>query len=466
MDSLNIKTERLTITALSEEGEGIGRLEGMAVFVPGALPGETIECYLIEQKKNYARGKLMKLVEASPDRVTPPCPYFPECGGCQLQHLDYQAQLAAKRITVKDALERIGGFQGVEVPMTIGMITPLRYRNNGQYPIRKVNGQVRIGFFKAGSHEVLDVLDCLIQPEINARVVAALRQWIQARGVTVYNPGTQEGMLRHLLIRHSNVTGGLMVVLVVNGARLPEEMDLARHLTEAVPQIESIVVNKNQRPGSQVMGDRNRVIYGTDRIKGRIDGFEFGISPMSFFQVNTVQAEVLYSKAIEFAGLKGHETVFDVYSGIGTISLSLSRKAAKVYGIESVQPAVEDGIANARAAGVSHVEFIAGKAEEVMPRLYEEGIIPDVVVLDPPRKGCDPEVLRTLLEMGPEKIVYVSCKPSTLARDLKVLCGGMQAGEGKKEEERAAKYTLAAVQPVDMFGETGHVETVVLLVKR
>lgn len=457
MDDISMKPQQVTITALSEEGEGIGRLDGMAVFVPGALPGEIVECVLVEQKKNYAKGRLTQILAASPARVAPPCPYFPECGGCQLQHLDYPAQLEAKRVTVQDALERIGGFKGIEVPLTLGMDAPLRYRNNGQYPIRKVNGQVRVGFFKAGSHEVIDIKDCLIQPEINGRVVAALKTWIQETGVTTYNPKTQEGVLRHLMIRHSNITGGLMVVLVATVKAMHGEAALVARLVGAVPEIESLVLNTNTKPGSQVLGPQNKVLFGTERIYGEIDGFEFGISPLSFFQVNTAQTKVLYQKAIEFADLKGTETVFDVYSGIGTISLSLSRKARKVYGIESVRPAVEDAVENARRAGVAHVEFIAGKAEDVMPRLAEQGIRPDVVVLDPPRKGCEPEVLRTLLDMKPEKIVYVSCKPSTLARDLKILCGGGESGL----EEPA--YKLAAVQPVDLFGETGHVETCVLL---
>ena len=459
MEQSALNAEILTITALSEEGEGIGRLNGMAVFVPGALPGETVACYLTEQKKNFARGQLTQILVASEHRVTPPCPYFPQCGGCQLQHLDYGAQLEAKRVTVQDALERIGGFKGIQVPLTLGMETPYRYRNNGQYPIRKVNGQLKIGFFMAGSHEVIDVRDCLIQPEINGRVVEALRGWILEKGISVYNPRTEEGLLRHLMIRHSNVTGGLMVVVVAAAKGLPEEGALVAALRKAVPEIESILLNANPKAGSQVLGLHHRVLYGAERIMGEIDGFHFGISPLSFFQVNTAQTRVLYSKALEYADLKGHETVFDVYCGIGTISLSLSRKARQVYGIESVRPAVEDAMENAARAGVRHVEFICGKAEAVMPRLAAQGIRPEVVVLDPPRKGCESEVLRALLEMRPERIVYVSCKPSTLARDLKILCGGESGGEGSG----APVYTIQAVQPVDMFGGTGHVECVVLM---
>ncbi|SCZ79889.1 23S rRNA (uracil(1939)-C(5))-methyltransferase RlmD [Acidaminobacter hydrogenoformans] len=457
MDPISIKPETLMITALSEEGEGIGRLDGMAVFVPGVLPGETVECLLVEQKKNYARGRLTRVLTASPSRVSPPCPYFPECGGCQLQHLDYPGQLEAKRVTVQDALERIGGFKGVDVPLTLGMAEPFRYRNNGQYHIRRVNGRVRIGFFKAGTHEVIDIADCLIQPEINSRVVAVVRDWAESTGVSTYNPKTQEGILRHLMIRHSNVTGGLMVVLVATSKTLQGSDALVERLRGEVSGIESIVLNTNTKPGGQVLGPQNKVLYGNERILGELDGFHFGISPLSFFQVNTEQTRVLYQKAVEFAGLSGGETVFDVYSGIGTISLSLSRQAQKVYGIESVRPAVEDAVENAKRAGLDHVEFIAGRAEDVMPRLAEQGVRPDVVVLDPPRKGCEPEVLRTLLDMKPEKIVYVSCKPSTLARDLKVLCGGGESGL------EAAAYELVAVQPVDLFGGTGHVETCVLL---
>jgi 23S rRNA (uracil1939-C5)-methyltransferase len=344
----------------------------------------------------------------------------------------------------------------------------------------------------------VDVRDCLIQPEVNGVVIEAVRAWIRETGITVYNPRTQEGLMRHVVIRHSNVTGGLMVVLVANGTKLTVTSDpgrekavsvqdlLVQSLLKASDRIESIVVNTNTRMGSQVLGDRSKVIYGKEKILGRISEFEFGISPRSFFQVNTAQTEVLYGKAMAFAALTGTETVFDVYCGIGTISMFLSRHAEKVYGIESVQEAIEDAKKNATRSKVKNVEFLAGRAEVILPQLAEQGIFADVVVVDPPRKGCDPEVLTALLDLKPERIVYVSCKPATLARDLKILCGGEESGEeiGDSDEEKSGerlreengeklgekivercrgRYTLAAVQPVDMFGMTGHVETVVLL---
>lgn len=451
MNEFQITSQKLTITALSEEGDGIGRLDGLAVFIPGALPGETVEFEFVEKKKNYARGALVKILEPSDHRVVPPCPYVRECGGCQLQHLDYQAQLEAKRITVKDALERIGGFSDVDVPKTLGMTLPMRYRNNAQYPIRKTNGKLKIGFFKASSHDVVDIKDCLLQPKENAQLIESLRTWIHASGVSVYNPKTQEGLLRHLMIRHGNVTGGMMAVLVVNGKKLPDETDLISELLKYSPKLESIIINTNKKPGNQVLGNHSRVLYGKEKIKGRINGFTFGISPQSFFQVNTLQTEILYAKAIEFAALTGKETVFDVYSGIGTISLSLSKNAAKVYGIESISAAVADANENTKLAGVSHVEFITGLAENVMPALAKEGVHAEVILVDPPRKGCELPVLNAILDLKPERIVYVSCKPSTLARDLKILC------------QESSGYSLTAVQPVDMFGMTGHVETVVLL---
>jgi 23S rRNA (uracil1939-C5)-methyltransferase len=383
-----------------------------------------------------------------------------------------------------------------------------------------VGGQVQIGFFKANSHELVDVRDCLIQPEVNGVVIEAVRAWIRETGITVYNPRTHEGLMRHVVIRHSNVTGGLMVVLVANGTKLTVTPDAGREkavsvqdllvqsLLKASDRIESIVVNTNTRMGSQVLGDRSKVIYGKEKILGRINEFEFGISPRSFFQVNTAQTEVLYGKAMEFAALTGKETVFDVYCGIGTISMFLSRHAEKVYGIESVQEAIEDAKKNATRSKVKNVEFLAGRAEVILPQLAEQGIFADVVVVDPPRKGCDPEVLTALLDLKPERIVYVSCKPATLARDLKILCGGEESGEeiGDSDEEKSGerlreengeklgeksgeksgerlreengeklgekivercrgRYTLAAVQPVDMFGMTGHVETIILMTR-
>ncbi len=445
---------QVEITDLGESGEGIGRFEGMTIFVNGGIIGDTVKVKIQTVKKNYAMGKVVKMMKESPFRVEPACPYFRKCGGCQIMNMDYNlGQLGYKEKVVKDAIARIGGFTNVEVQPIIGMDNPLRYRNKGQYPVSAGKNGTEIGFFEKASHKVVDIQDCLLQNEKHKMINQVIRDFVSEFKLKIYDEKDHKGLLRHVMIRHSEALGGYMVVLVVNGLEIPKESILRDRLLEAVPEIKSLIFNENTTKGNRVLGFKNRVIAGSETIEDQIGKLKFEISPLSFFQVNPTQTEILYGKALEFADLKGEETVFDIYCGIGTISLFLAEKAKKVVGVEVIAESIEDAKANALRNGYDNCEFFTGKAEEVLPKLYEEGYKADVVVVDPPRKGCEPELLATILELSPEKIVYVSCKPSTLARDLKILCDG-------------GAYEVVKVQPVDQFPMTSHVECVVKLEKR
>lgn len=445
---------QVEITDLGESGEGIGRYEGMTIFVNGGIVGDTVKVKIQTVKKNYAMGKVVKMVKASAVRVEAPCPYFKRCGGCQIMNMDYsKGQLAYKEKVVKDAMERIGGFAGIKIETIIGMENPLRYRNKGQYPVAEGKNGTEIGFFEKASHKVVNIEDCLLQSERHQLINQIIRDFVSEFKIKIYDEKSHKGLLRHVMIRHSESLGGIMVVLVVNGPELPKESILRDRLLEGVPAIKSLILNENSSKGNRVLGFKNRVIAGAETIEDTIGKLKFEINPLSFFQVNPSQTEVLYGKALEFADLKGHETVFDIYCGIGTISLFLAERAKKVVGIEVVKESIEDAKANALRNGYNNCEFFVGKAEEVLPKLCEEGYKADVVVVDPPRKGCEPELLQTILDLSPEKIVYVSCKPSTLARDVKILC-------------ESGAYEVVMVQPVDQFPMTSHVECVVKLEKR
>lgn len=449
----------IEIIDLGDGGEGIGKYEGMTVFVEGAVIGDVVNAKIETVKKNYAIGKIVKMVRPSSLRVEPACPYFKKCGGCQIMNMDYErGQLVFKEKVVKDALERIGGFAGVNVEPIIGMNQPLRYRNKGQYPLQEGKREdgsygTKIGFYQKGSHDVVDLKDCLLQSESHVLVNQVIRDYVAKHKVTLYDERSHKGLLRHVMIRHSEASQEVMVVLVVNGGGLPQEPDLADMLKESVSGLKSLIINENKAKGNRVLGFNNRVIFGTETITDHIEKLKFEISPLSFFQVNPVQTAVLYGKALEYAALTGSENVVDIYCGIGTISLFLAQRAKKVVGVEMIEAAIDDAKANAIRNGFDNCEFHAGKAEEVIPKLYEAGLTADVVVVDPPRKGCEPEVLDTILKMNPERIVYVSCKPSTMARDVKILC-------------ESGQYQISKVQPVDQFGMTVHVECVVKLERR
>ncbi|HOS70609.1 MAG TPA: 23S rRNA (uracil(1939)-C(5))-methyltransferase RlmD [Bacillota bacterium] len=436
------------ITGLSSEGLGVARIEGFTVFVEGALPKEQAEIKIVKVLKNYAFGKLLRTLKTAACRIEPSCGVVKRCGGCQLQHMSYEAQLQYKTQQVKDALERIGGLNGVAVHDTIGMEDPWRYRNKAQFPVG-MDGDVMIGFYANRSHEIIDTPQCSIQDAVNDNVIQTVREFIKKYDISVYDENTGKGIIRHIVTRKGFKTGEVMVCIVINGDSLPCGKALVEMLRARTDGLKSVVVNINKKKTNVILGERNIVIFGEEAIYDYIGEFKFRISPLSFFQVNPVQTEVLYGKALEYADLKGDETVFDAYCGIGTISLFLSRKAKKVYGIEIVPQAINNAKENARLNGVKNVEFLVGESEIVIPELYRKGIKADVIVVDPPRKGCDEKLLEVITEMSPEKVVYVSCNPATLARDLKYL------------SERG--YEVREVQPVDMFPQTSHVECVVLM---
>jgi 23S rRNA (uracil1939-C5)-methyltransferase len=437
------------ITGLGHNGEGVGRVKEFTLFVPLGLPGEKILIKVIKVQKNYGFAKIEEIKEKSPHRVVPKCPIANVCGGCQIQHMDYKLQLDFKTQRVKDAIERIGKLQGVTVHNTIGMKDPYQYRNKAQFPVGIDEGELKIGFYANRSHRIIDTRKCLIQHPDNDKIIKLIRDYIKESGISIYEEATGRGLLRHIVTRKAFKTNELMVILVVNGDNIPGEKSLIDRLRQHLPELKSIVINTNRENTNVILGVRNKTLWGKDTILDNIGPFEFEISPLSFFQVNPIQTEVLYNKALEHASLTGRETVVDAYSGIGTISLFLSQKAKRVIGIEVVPDAVEDAIKNAHRNNIDNVEFIEGEAEKVMPRLYKEGLRPDVIVVDPPRKGCEVDFLETAVGMEPDRIVYVSCNPETLARDLAYL------------DEKG--YRAIEVQPVDMFPQTSHVECCCLL---
>ena len=444
------QTYEIPIFSLGTSGEGVGRYDDFTVFVPNALPGETVRAVIDDVKKSYARGHVVKIVKASKDRVTPPCPIYDQCGGCQLMHLDYMAQLRAKRQQVIDAITRIGKQRDVDVLPTLGAATPWNYRNKMQFPVGREKGKTVIGCFAQGSHAIIDTTDCRIQAQGNNAIVNAVRDVVEKLNISVYNEDRHTGVLRHVMGRVG--LDGDMVVLVTATEKLPHERELVKLLRARLPHVVSIQQNIQTYHNNVILGRETKLLWGRPTIKDRIGRLQFHISPRSFFQVNTAQAEVLYSKALEFANLTGEETVIDAYCGTGTITLFLAQKAREVYGIEIVKPAIQDARKNARDNNVKNATFLVGDATDVMPRLYHQGIRADVVVVDPPRAGCTPVVLQTFSHMHPARIVYVSCNPASLARDLAIL------------DELG--YQAEKIQPVDMFSMTAHVESVALLKRK
>lgn len=441
----------LQIAGLGSSGEGVGRYDGFTVFVQGALPEETVQAEITLVKKNYAVGKLIKIITASPDRVEPVCPVYADCGGCQLQHLSYAGQLRMKQQQVKDALTRIGHLD-IEVLPVIGCNNPWNYRNKMQFPAASgAEGKISIGCYAAATHSVIDTGSCMIQKEANNEVLTTVRKWMQRYGISAYDEKTGKGLIRHVMSRVGVHSGEVMAVLITSAYDIPHKKELVEWLTKYVPNLVSVVQNINKKPTNIVMGNKTRVLYGQPTITDSLGALNFNISAQSFFQVNSEQAEKLYNKALEYAALSGNETVVDVYCGTGTISLYLAKHAGKVYGIEIVAPAIDDAKKNAQENNCNNAEFILGDAAEKLPQLLAEGVKPDVVVVDPPRAGCEQKVLKAIADVEPQRIVYVSCNPASLARDLAYLA------------ERG--YKAMAAQPVDMFPMTSHVETVVWLSK-
>ena len=440
------------IVDIGQNGVGIGKHEGFTVFVDGALLGEVVDVKIKKSKKKYAEGVVSKIKERSPYRVDRACnPKYSSCGGCQIQELDYQKQLDLKTNMVKEDLKRIGGLEDVKVFDTIGMGVPYRYRNKAQFPVQKEDGKVKLGFYRKKSHDIIDIDRCLIQDEKNDLIIDIIRKYIEDENISIYDEKSHKGILRHIVTKVGFTSGQVMVVLVATEDRFKNLDRLVENLKDQVEGFTSLVVNINKDKTNVILGLKNINKYGNGKIVDNIGDLKFEISPLSFFQVNPIQTEVLYNKALEYADLKEGDRVFDIYCGIGTISLFLAQKAEFVYGIEIVEDAIKDARLNAKLNGMDNLEFFVGKAEEVVPEIYKEGKRANVVVVDPPRKGCDERVLDTIVKMEPDRVVYVSCNPSTLARDLKYL------------EDRG--YRCEKVQPVDLFPHSVHVETVALLSK-
>lgn len=456
-------TVTVKITDMGVNGEGIGKVDGYTLFVKDAVIGDEAQVRITKAKKHYGYARLMKLINASPDRVEPRCKVARQCGGCQIQMLSYEKQLEFKQNKVRNNLIRLGGFDeefidSIMEPIA-GMEDPYHYRNKAQYPVgTDREGNLIAGFYAGRTHQIIPNLDCAIGSEISHVILRKILAFMNTHEIMAYDESSGRGLVRHVLIRRGFTTGEIMVCLVLNGHKLPCAEKLVHSLRE-IEGMASITYSVNQENTNVIMGDDIHVLWGQGYITDYIGKVKYQISPLSFYQVNPVQTEVLYGQALEYAGLKGEETVWDVYCGIGTISLFLAQKAGKVYGVEVVPQAIADAKRNAEINGIENAEFFVGKAEEVLPGYYEqyrrehpgEHARADVIVVDPPRKGCEESVLYTMTDMEPERIVYVSCDSATLARDLKVLCG--------------RGYELRRWKAVDMFPHTGHVETVVLLSK-
>lgn len=442
----------MTCDAFGQDAQGVCRHEGMAVFVPGLLPGERALVRIVKPEKRYAFGRIERLLDASPDRAEPFCPIYRRCGGCSCQHMAYETSLRFKREQVQALLSRVGGLS-IDVPPVLGMDEPLAYRNKGAYPVGEVDGQPVCGFFAPRSHDLIPLPDagCAIQREDSRDAVNAVLGWMRASGARAYDETTGRGLVRHVMTR-STQAGALMVVVVVTRAQIPQKDALIAALRAAVPNLCSICLSINSRRTNVILGTDIRVLWGRDAMEDTLCGLRFAVSPLSFFQVNPLQTEKLYHLALDFAQLTGTETVVDAYCGAGTISLLLAQRAAHVIGIEIVPEAIENAKANARRNGIQNADFCVGATEELLPRLIADGLRPDVIVVDPPRKGCEEAVLRAILAAKPRRVVYVSCGAPTLARDAKILCDG--------------GYTAERVQCVDMFCWTGAVETVMSLVQQ
>ncbi|MBO5339873.1 MAG: 23S rRNA (uracil(1939)-C(5))-methyltransferase RlmD [Oscillospiraceae bacterium] len=437
----------LDITGYTAEGMGVARLDGHVVFVPNTIRGEQWQVQLLKVNKNVAWGRGVKLLLASARRVPSDCPHSGPCGGCQFRHMDYTEELQAKRQRVEDALRRVGGVD-ITVDTIHGAADTHRYRNKVQFPVAQGKDGVHVGLFRARSHDVLDVPDCLLQTEQTNALGRALKQWMERGHVSAYDEKTGKGLVRHLYVR-TNRAGESLVCIVVNGKKLPDELGLVRALRDCASQLAGVVLNVNQEDTNVILGDSYRTLWGRDWLEEELCGLVFRLSVPSFFQINRAQTEVLYSRAVEFAGLTGRETVLDLYCGIGTISLAMAQKAGKVIGAEIVPEAIEDAKENAARNGVTNAEFFCGDAGQIAKKLADEGVRPDVICVDPPRKGLAAGVTDILADMGPERIVYVSCDPATLARDVKLLA------------ERG--YVLKCAEAVDLFPRTQHIETAALL---
>jgi 23S rRNA (uracil1939-C5)-methyltransferase len=440
----------IDIEAVSSDGNGIGHIDGLTVFVPYTAAGDTVKAVITKLKSRFAYGSVTEIIKSSPDRIEPQCEKYEQCGGCQLRHMSYEAELREKRGIIENAMKRIGGFKDFSIPNVVGMENPQRYRNKMIFPVGYDNG-LKCGFYAPKSHDIIEISDCILGDEANQSIIAAVTDYMRENNVSAYDEKNHTGLVRRIFTRKAFNTGEIMAVLSVNGTKIPNADALVNKLCAANKNIASIILNVNKKRGGMALGDRNITLYGKDTITDILCGVEFAISPHSFFQINPVQTEKLYGCALEFAELHGNETVMDIYCGIGTISLCAARHAKKVIGVEIVEQAIEDAKMNAQRNNISNAEFYADSAENIVPKLIESGERPDVVILDPPRKGSDEKTLSALIKAAPKRIVYVSCNPATLARDAAFLA------------ERG--YALENACGFDLFPRTMHVETVAIMRK-
>lgn len=440
----------IEITGMTAEGSGVGRAEGIAVFVPGAAVGDRLRVRILKTAKTYAFGRIEEILEPSPERIESDCPCSAQCGGCAFRHITYAGELRAKESRVRDAIERIGGLPDADIRPILGAEHVDGYRNKAQIPIgQDKQGNLIAGFYASHSHRIVGCDRCALQPKPFGQALDAFLEWARQSGESAYDEATHKGKLRHLYLRMAEGTGEVMVCAVVNGNGLKGEDSLAALLRERVDGLTSVLINSNREDTNVVLGRHFRTVWGQDFLTDRMCGLRFQISPLSFYQVNHAQAERLYALAGEYAGLTGKETVLDLYCGTGTIGLSMANRAGRVIGIEAVEQAVENARENAALNHIENAEFLRMDAVEATQQLAQRGERPDVVVLDPPRKGCAPELIRTVADMAPSRIVYVSCDPATLARDLKLF--------------RTFGYSAGPITPVDLFPRTKHVETIVLI---
>lgn len=447
----------LKIEDMGVDGTGIGKADGMTFFVKDALIGDVVRARVTKLKKTYGYARLMELLEASPDRVEPVCPRCRQCGGCQIQALSYQKQLEYKEKKVRNNLERIGGFSDIPMESIVGMEDPYHYRNKAQFPVgTDKDGRIVTGFYAGRTHAIIPNRDCALGLPVNREILDIVTDFMENHHISAYDEKTGKGLVRHILIRCGFASREKMVCLIINGQKLPHADELVSKLA-GIDGMVSVSINCNTDRTNVILGHTTKVLWGKETITDRIGSVSYEISPVSFYQVNPVQTERLYAQALEYADLHGEETVWDLYCGIGTISLFLAQKAKQVYGVEIIPQAIEDAKRNAENNGIKNAEFFAGKSEEVLPEFYERERLAgreahaDVIVVDPPRKGCDEKLLETIVKMGPDRVVYVSCDSATLARDLKFLC--------------SHGFKLERVRPFDQFCHTVHVEVAALLVR-
>lgn len=439
------------ITGYTSDGEGVARIDSEVVFVPGVIAGETCRIRIVNVGKTVAHGVVEEITVPSPHRTAPECPYAGTCGGCDFWHMDYEEELRCKRQRVLDALCRIGGASLTELPIT-GAPTMYGYRNKVQYPVAQQEGRPIAGFYRARTHSVIPIDTCRIQPDCADRLRQAVLAWMEKYRIAAYDERSHSGYVRHIYLRKGFATGEILCCVVVNCSRLPRSEDLVREIRAAVPDVTTIVLSYHEKRGNSVLGDRFETLFGNGTIDDVLCGLRFRLSPRSFYQINRAQAERLYEAAVKAAALTKDDTVLDLYCGTGTITLCLAKAAGKAYGVEIIDAAIRDAKENAARNGVENAEFFCADAAQAAQAFADRAEHPDVIVVDPPRKGVSPDVIEAMLRMAPKRIVYVSCDPATLARDVKLLAAG--------------GYTLQHAEAFDLFPRCAHIESVVLLTKK